>query len=339
VPGLIGFVFGLEHPGFAAPDRLISLLVVPLLFLFVYVVRRRRSRTRLLFTNVPLLARTAAPRTRKWWREAPVVLLALALFAAGLAFARPSLRVKTKATGTTVVLLVDVSGSMEATDIRPARIYAAVDAMRQLIGELPPNDKVGLVSFSDKVEVLDKPTTDHTAVDNSLQLLAPQGGTAIGQAVVAAVRLVVSTLRDSGVVRTPGKFLPGAIVLESDGAQNRGGIMPYEAGRVAGSAGVRIYGVALGTQHGSIVERKGLFARIIPVPPDPGTVALLARESGGEAFDATSATATNTIYRRLGQSVDASVSRKDITGWFDLAAAVFLAAAVLVARARGGALP
>jgi Ca-activated chloride channel family protein len=330
---------GLEHLTFAAPERLISLLVVPVFLLFVYAVRRRRSRTRVLFTNLPLLVDTARARPRRWARGLPVLLLALALLVAGIAFARPSLHIETRTKGTTVVLLVDVSGSMEATDIRPERIYAAIDAMRQLVEELPADDKVGLLSFSDKVEVLDKPTTDHTAVVNSLQLLSPEGGTAIGQAVVEAVRVAVSSLRESGTIRTAGKYLPAAIVLESDGAQNRGGIMPFDAGKLAGQAGVRIYGVALGTAHGRVVERKGLFARTIPVPPDPGTVALLARESGGEAFDATSAAATNTIYRKLGNSVDSHPSTSEITPWFDLAAAVLLASGILLARARGGVLP
>jgi Ca-activated chloride channel family protein len=336
---VIVLAFGLEHPAFASPERLIALLVVPIFVLFVYVVRRRRSRTRLLFPNESLLARTARSRPRRRSRDLPVLLLACALIVAGLAFARPSVRVETRTHGTTVVLLVDVSGSMQATDIRPERIYAAVDAMRQLVNELPADDKVGLVTFSDKVEVLEKPTTDHTQVENSLQLLAPEGGTAIGVAVAEAVRVVVSSLRSSGTVRTPGKYLPAAIVLESDGAQNRGGLMPFAAGKLAGQAGVRIYGVALGTAHGKVIERKGLFARTIPVPPDPGVVALLARESGGEAFDATSAAATNTIYRKLGESVDTSESRSEITAWFDLAAAVLLASSVLLARARGAALP
>ena len=336
---MIAFAVGIEHPTFAAPERLISLLAVPIFLLFVYVVRRRRSRTRLLFTNLPLVSHAAHSRRRSWSRDLPLLLLALAILFAGLAFARPSLRLKTRTKGTTIVLLVDVSGSMQATDIRPERIYAAVTAMRQLVNELPADDKVGLVSFSDKVEVLDEPTTDHAAVVSSLELLAPEGGTAIGQGVLEAVRVAVSSLRASGTIRFPGKYLPAAIVLESDGAQNRGGVMPFEAGKLAGQAGVRIYGVALGTAHGKVVERTGLLARVIAVPPDPGTVALLARESGGQAYDATSATAVDDIYRKLGESVNFHESRSEITGWFELAAAVLLASSVLLSRARGGALP
>ncbi len=228
---------------------------------------------------------------------------------------------------------------MEATDIRPERIYAAVDAMRQLVNELPLDDKVGLVTFSDKVEVLNVPTTDHAAVDGSLELLAPQGGTALGTGVLTAVRVAVQSVQKSGATRARGGYLPAAIVLESDGAQDRGGVTPFQAGRVAGQAGVRIYGVALGTAHGTIVQGKGLLAKVYPVPPDPGTVALLSRESGGQAFDATSAAAADEIYRHLGASASARQSTSDISPWLDLAAAVFLASSVLLGRARGGALP
>jgi Ca-activated chloride channel family protein len=336
---VIGVVVGMGLPTFAAPERLISLLLVPILLLFVYLVRRRRSRTRLLFTNLALLAQTARTRPRRWSRDMPVLLLALALLIAGLSFANPGLRLKTRSKGTTIVLLVDVSGSMEATDIHPQRIYAAVDAMRELVNELPADDKVGLVTFSSKVEVLNVPSTDHGAVLSNLELLAPQGQTALGEGVVTAVRMAVQSVQASGTPRTRAGYLPAAIVLESDGAQDAGGIMPFEAGRIAGQAGVRIYGVALGTSHGVIVNGKGLLAKVYPVPPSPGTVALLARESGGEAFDATNAASVETIYRQLGANVTVRESTSSITPWLDLAAAVLLASSVLLGRARGGALP
>jgi Ca-activated chloride channel family protein len=339
VRGVIAFIVGIELPTFAAPERLISLLLVPILLLFVYFVRRRSSRTRLLFTNLPLLAHTARSRPTRRFRDLPILLLALSILVAGLAFAHPDLRLKKHTRGATIVLLADVSGSMQATDIRPERIYAAVAAMRQLVNELAPDDKVGLISFSDKVEVLDEPTTDHAAVDSNLELLAPQGGTAIGQAVLAAVRVVLRSLHASGTVRVRGQHLPAAIVLESDGSQDRGGVMPFEAGRIAGQAGVRIYGVALGTSHGVVVEGKGLLAQAVRVPSDPGVVGLLARESGGQAFDATSATSLDAIYRKLGASASVQESMSQITPWLELAAAVLLGSSVLLARARGGALP
>lgn len=336
---MTAFIIGIAFPTFAAPERLISLLLVPILLLFVYVVRRRRSRTRLLFTNLPLLAQTARSRPRRWLHNMPILLLALALLVAGLSFAHPDLRLKTQNKGTTIILVADVSGSMVATDIHPERIYAAIDAMRNLINELPANDKVGLITFSDNADVLNLPTTDHAAVLGNLELLTPQGGTNIAQGVLTAVRVAVSSLRASGSLRARGGYQPAAIVLMSDGSQDRGNITPFEAARAAGQAGVRIYAVGIGTPHGVVVEGKGLLAKVFPVPADPDVVGLLARQSGGQAYEATNAAALDTIYRQLGANVSLQESTSEISPWLDLAAAALLASSILLSRARGGALP
>ncbi len=166
------------------------------------------------------------------------------------------------------------------------------------------------------------PTTDRAAISAALDVLSPQAGTALGDGVAAAVKILVSNLAASGVYQNAGEFLPGAIVLESDGAQNRGTVTPFAAASVAKAAGVRIYGVALGTPLGTITQGAGLLKQTIPVPPDPGAVALLAHDSGGQAFAATDATSLNAIYRSLGLSIAHRKRDKDITSWFELAAAV-----------------
>lgn len=237
------------------------------------------------------------------------------------------------------MLLVDVSQSMEASDVLPTRLAAAQTAMRQFVGELPASDKVGLVTFSDKVDVLDVPTTDHAAVDSGIDVLAPQGGTALGNGVAAAVRLLVSTLSAAGVHHTAGTLLPAAIVLESDGAQNRGFFNAFSAGQLARAAGIPIYGVALGKPNGYVNDGTGYFALKIPVPPDPGTVGLLARMTGGAAFAATNAASLDATYRELGLSIGRRPQLTAITSWFEIAAAMLLAAGVGIARVRGAALP
>ena len=179
---------------------------------------------------------------------------------------------------------------------------AAVAAMHDFLDKVPKNDKVGLVTFSDKVQVRSVPTTDRAAVAGTLDTLNPETGTALGDGVEAAVKLAVQTLALDGVRPRPGKYVPAAIVLESDGAQNRGKLTPAEAGGVAKDAGVRVFGVALGTKYGQVTEGSGIL-RTIPVPPDPGTVRLLARLSGGESFSAETAASLNSTYRHLGTSV------------------------------------
>jgi Ca-activated chloride channel family protein len=324
--------------GFGLPAGLLALLGVPLFFVVAALIRRHRSRASVSFTNVAVL-RPVARGSHRWWLRPPILLLALAIGVAALAVARPRLQLSGAQRETTVVLLVDVSGSMKANDIRPARIFAAINAMRDFVARLPPNDKVGLVTFSDEVEVLRAPTVDHAAIDSGLTVLAPEGGTALGEGVTTAVKVIEESLGAAGSRHASGATVPAAIVLESDGAQNRGGITPFAAGKLAAQAGIPIYGVALGTRHGYVTTGTGLLSRSIAVPPAPGTVALLARLTGGKAFDATSADSLNSIYRELRSRVAHHPTLTDVSPWFDLAAAVLLVCGVALARIQGGLLP
>ncbi len=329
----------LDHFGFSSAHYLIGLLAVPLIFVFAVVVRRRQSRYTVSFTNLDMLRRIATNRPIRWRRRVPLILIALALSLAAAALARPHVQVAASDHSAVFVLLADVSDSMQATDVKPGRIYAAIDAMHTFVDELPKSDQVGLVTFSDKVKILAAPTTDHTSVDNALDTVSPEGGTALGVGVQGAVKLVLSTLAAEGKFHTPGQYLPAAIVLESDGAQDRGTVSPVQAAGFARSAGVRIYGVALGTRHGYITQGSGLLREVVHVLPDPSTVQLLAHETGGVAYDAASADSLNTIYRNLGSSIGRHPELTDITSWFDAAAALLLVSGLGAARARGAALP
>lgn len=329
----------LSHFSFAEPQWLLALLVLPVLLAYAFVVRRSRSRFTISFTNLAVLAGVARKRRSSWWRRLPIVLLALALATAIAALAQPRVQLNNADRTATIVLLVDVSQSMEAIDIAPTRLQAAVEAMHDFVGELPAADRVGLMTFSDKVETLNDPTTNHTAVNSSIDTLAPQGGTALGTGIAAAIKLVVTSLAAIGIHHVPGTYLPAAIVLESDGAQNRGTISPFQAGELAKVSGVRIFGVALGKPYGYIIEGSGFNAFRIDVPPDPSTVGFVSRESGGESFTATDTPKLLAIYRHLGHSVGQTPQETDVSSWFDIAAAVLLVAGVAAARARGAALP
>jgi Ca-activated chloride channel family protein len=336
----------LGHFTFSSPHYLIVLVVVPLLFLYAVVVRRRRSRYAVSFTNVDLVARLVAKRPSHWWRRLPILLIALALATSTAALARPRIQLTTSNRTATIILLVDISSSMQAHDVGQqrvgvgeSRLEAAQTAMHDFLGQVPSNDKIGLVSFSDKVQVLSQPTTDHSVIDSGLAVLRPQGGTALGAGVAEAVKIIVSSQAKDGVRHTTGKYVPAAIVLESDGAQNRGTITPLAASELARAAGIRIYGVALGRRNGYVLEGTGFFQLRIPVPPDPGVVGLLARVTGGKAYRATSGPSLDRIYRRLGSTVGSEPQVTEITSWFEAAAAVFLVCGLGAARARGGALP
>ncbi|HVW89916.1 MAG TPA: VWA domain-containing protein [Gaiellaceae bacterium] len=325
---------------FAAPWYLVALVAVPLLLALRSLARRRRARYAVAFTNLAVLARTGAARRRPTWqRLLPVAVLMLGVTVAVFALARPKVELSTKNRTTTVVLLVDVSDSMRALDILPSRLEAAVTAMHAFVNTLPASDKVGLVSFSDKVNVLVAPTADHVAVHRRLDVLAPQGGTALGDGIAGAVKLIVSSLAAAGVHHTPGHRLPAAIVLESDGDQNRGTVSPFKAAQLAKAAGIPIYGVALGQRTGVIHQGQGFFALTIPVPPDPDVVTLLTRTTGGKAYTATSAEKLNAVYRHLGSTVGTTPEPTEITSWFEGAAALLLLAGLALARLRGPVLP
>jgi Ca-activated chloride channel homolog len=329
----------IHHFSFITPHNLFALLVVPLLLLFMALVRRQRSKYMVAFTNLDVLAAVVEQR-RTWWRRGiPILLIVLALSTAAAALARPKVHLVAPDHNATIILLVDVSGSMRATDVSPTRMGAAVDSMRIFLDKLPKSVKVGLVAFSSDTEVLDTPTNDHTAIDSGLDFLSPEAGTALGDGVVGAVHLAVNTLAAAGVHHTPGTYLPAAIVLESDGAQNRGTATVPAAAKFAKAAGVRIYGVALGTTHGKVTYGYGLYQQSIPVPPDPAAVDLLAHSTGGQAFTAQNAQALDVVYRTLGSSIGRHSEVREITSWFAILAAILLVAGVGIARAWGASLP
>jgi Ca-activated chloride channel family protein len=322
---------------FASPLLLVALIVVPLTAAYAVIVYRRRARYPIAFTNMEVLAGVVETR-RTWKRWVPLAVLLLALTTAATAVARPQARMNTSDEHAMVILLVDVSGSMRATDVKPSRLDAAVGAMRTFLDQLPKKYKVGLVAFSSTAEVLQTPTDDHDPIFRGLGYLAPEAGTALGDGIVTATRLAVSSLAAVGVQHDQGKFLPAAIVLESDGAQNRGTISPIKAAQAAKIEGVRVYGVSLGTPKGT-VEYGDLFGTPIPVPPDPVTVAKVSQITGGKSFTAANADQVLTVYKDLGSNIGRKVEVREITSWFAIATAGLLILAVGLSRLWSAPLP
>jgi Ca-activated chloride channel family protein len=218
---------------------------------------------------------------------------------------RPRLPIVTAA-NPTVVLVVDVSGSMRATDIKPTRITAVQRALRSFVAGLPQRSKVGVIAFSSTAQIETEPTLDRKAVGAAIENLTPQAGTALGAGLAAAVTLTVGSLDRDGVRRVPGHYLPAAIVLASDGAQNRGALSPLQAADLAKAAGIRVDGIALGTPQGAVTYGYGLFKQSIPVPPDPKTVELIARVTGGQSYVAEDATRLDSVYG----SLEAEIGRR-----------------------------
>jgi Ca-activated chloride channel homolog len=315
-----------------SPLALLALLAIPAVLGVAALASRRRPRSPVAHTNLAVLKAVILPRPRRR-RLVPTALLLLALVFAATAAAHPRARVPVRVDNATIVLLVDVSGSMSARDVEPTRLDAAVAAMRTFVRKLPKGFKVGLVQFSDNPAVLTAPTTDHERVAQTLDLLSPDSGTAIGAGLESATRLVQRSLHQAGYVRVPGHRLPAAIVLLSDGNQTQGTIQPLPAAQKARAAGIAIDTVALGTAHG--ILGYGPFAR--RVAPDPPLMAAIAKVTGGKTASATNSGQLSAFYRGVRSSFGRATRTEDVASWFAAAAALLLVSAVLLGRRLTGA--
>jgi Ca-activated chloride channel homolog len=313
---------------FDEPLRLLALLVIPALIVLAFLAERRRARYPVAFTNLTVLAGVVQKQHRAWKRIIPLALLLLALVFAAAAVAHPRMKVSQPDQNATIVLLVDVSGSMRATDVEPTRLLAAVDAMSTFLNQLPKQFKVGLVAFSSEPEPLVSPTTNRDVIKQSIDLLEPEAGTAVGDGIATALHMLTSSLKADGYVRTPGKPVPGAIILLSDGAQNRGLLQPVQAAEMAKKAGVRIYPVSLGTPNGEVSYGQGAFATQIPVPPDPATMEQIAQTSGGKSYTAQTDSKVVNIYKTLGSDIARTPKHVQVASWFAAIAAALLVGAV-----------
>ena len=339
---------------FSSPWFLAALLVVPLVLALALWFDRRRARYTVAFTNLDLLAAVATTR-RKPLRWLPLALFLLALAAASTALARPNAKVSVPSDKATIVLLVDVSGSMRAADVKPTRLGAAQKAMSAFADRVPKGVRLGLVSFSSDPDLLVIPTTDRAVLHEGIDLLVPEAGTAIGDGLGMAVQVVKTTL--AGARKAKDGKVPGAIVLLSDGAQTRGTLTPLDGAARARDAGVRVFTVALGTRNGTLGFGGGPFGgyglgggfnggggggnggRRFPVRPDPATLAAIARETDGKTFEAKSASRVESIYKQLGSSIAQRQVDREISSWFVGAAALLLVAALAASRVVGARLP
>src|SRR4051794_10420070 len=179
---------------FATPIALAALVLVPLLLLAYLIVQRRRAKYALRFTNLPMLA-NVVDRAPRWRRHVPPLLVLTALVALIVGVARPQIAVAVQKKEGTVILAIDRSGSMLATDVSPTRMAAARAAATTFVQGLPKSFKVGLVSFSDQADVVLPPTTDHAQAVRALTTLQADNGTAIGDAIVRSLDLGLTNLK------------------------------------------------------------------------------------------------------------------------------------------------
>lgn len=290
---------------FAWPVVLVALAAIPLLGAW-YVRRQRQRRAAVAAFLTPALAASALPHRPGWRRHVPAILLTIALAILILAAARPQRTTAVPVRGAAIMLGTDISSSMTATDISPSRLAAARRAAQRFVAGVPGSVAVGQLEFARRPTVLQSPTTDHALTRGAIAQLRPGGGgTAIGEAIETALRLLAA-------YRQNGKRVPGAIVLLSDGVSNVG-ISPLSVARQAKTAHVPIDTIALGTAHGTIPIRRGSQTVSAPVPVSSQELAQIAALSGGRTFTAADSAHATAIYRHLAVTLGRKRVRQELT--------------------------
>jgi Ca-activated chloride channel family protein len=316
---------------FLAPERLaLLILVAALAGLYVWIQRRRRQAA-VRFTNVALLA-ALAPARPGWRRHLPAAAVALALCALVVSVAEPVHSVRVPKEAATLMVVIDVSASMDATDVAPTRLQAATAAATAFVSDLPSQVRVGLISFSSTTRIIASPTVDHQAVVDGIDRLVLGAGTATGDAIYAALDALAAA--DDTAGKAPTTKGGSAIVLLSDGVPTVG--RPVEgAAQEAARQGVPISTIAFGTADGTVT----IGGRMISVPADPDTMASIAETTHGRFFKAASGKALRAIYKDIGTRVGFETEQRDASGPPLTLAVVALLIAAGMALLWNGRLP
>jgi Ca-activated chloride channel homolog len=294
---------------FEAPLALIGLVLVPLAALGYLLLDRRRAVQAARFASAALFPNVVA-RAPGRWRHVPVAVLLLALTAVLVGVARPHATISVPREEATVVLALDVSRSMTASDVRPTRLGAAQGAARRFLEQVPDSFRAAVVAFADRANVVAPPTDDRRVVQQALAQAEAGEGTALGEAIV----LSLQAARQVPGVGTDAPPPPASILLISDGAQTQGRVTPVEAARRAKAAGVPVYTISLGTANG-VVQRTlpGGYTERVRVPPDPSALKQVASTSGGEFFTATDDENLQRVYDELGSRLGKRKKDAEIT--------------------------
>jgi Ca-activated chloride channel family protein len=303
---------------FLAAPRLWMFAGVGLLIVLYGLLQGRRKAYAVRFTNLALLG-AVAPRRPRWRRHLAAAFFLFAVAGLVLAWARPTKPVKVPRDRATIVMAIDVSLSMQATDVSPTRFEAAKSAASSFVDLLPARFNVGLVAFAGTAQVVVVPTSDHLVVKRAIDNLQLREGTAIGEAIFAALEALKSVPSD------PGQEPPPAhVVLMSDG-ETTTGRPNSRAAATAADADVPISTIAFGTPTGTIVYD----GQRIRVPVNASALKDIADATKGSFFEAASGEQLRNVYSDVGTSIGYVTEQREITVWFVGAAlgCAFLAAA------------
>lgn len=333
---------------FLWPEFLWLLAVLPLLVLLYWWILRRRKRVALRYASLSIV-REAMGRTSGWRRHVPPLLLLLAFGAMLLAAARPVATITLPSTQQTIILAMDVSGSMRATDVLPNRLVASQNAAKAFLKELPRHVKVGIVAFAGSAQVVQPVTLSREDLNAAIDKFQMQRATAIGSAIVVALSELFPGQVDLASVtygrasndpfapqgraidqpqteKKPfepvpaGSYGSAAIILLTDG-QRTTGVDTAEAAKMAADRGVRVYTVGVGTVEGEVIGFEGWSMR---VRLDEESLKAVARDTKGEYFYAGTAENLKQVYESLSTRLTVEKKETEVSGLLALAAAVLV---------------
>jgi len=323
---------------FQWPELLWLLLLVPVLVAGYVALLRHKKRLALRYSSLGLASKAVgAERLRK---HLPPLVFLLALIVLIVAVARPSATLTLPAQYETIVLAMDVSGSMKATDVKPNRIGAAQEAARKFIADQPTSARIGLVSFAATASVVQPPTRDRQELLAAIDRFQLQRGTAIGSGILVALKEIFPDVefdlrasnprgetkpvpldsaegKKAAEKADPGSYTDAAIILVSDG-QATTGPNPIEAARMAAERGVRVFTVGIGTTQGQVLGSEGWSMR---VRLDEDTLKKIADVTHAEYFSADSNTELTKVYESLNARLTLEKRQTEITAFLAAAAA------------------
>jgi Ca-activated chloride channel family protein len=318
---------------FLWPNALWLMLLMPLLVLAYLWLLRRRKKNPLSYASLALV-KQALGQTSRWKRHLPPALMLLAIGVLLFAAARPTAVIKLPSAQETIILAMDVSGSMRAADVQPSRLVAAQEAAKAFVGELPRHVRIGVVSFAGTAAVVQAPTQSREDVVAAIDRFQLQRGTAIGSGIVLSLatlfpdagidlsqitgaRLMPAPLgekQDAPKFKPvePGSYNTGAIILLTDG-QRTTGPDPLDAAKMAAERGVRVYTVGIGTTQGEIIGFEGWSMRVRLDEETLKNIALLTR---AEYFYAGTAADLKKVYEGLSSKLVVEKKETEITALF-----------------------
>lgn len=305
---------------FLSAWRLVFLVLPLALLVFVAVDARRRPTRTVKFSSLELFDDLVVrpPRTKQ---IVPIVLVVLAMCSGVVGAARPAFEEVDRSERAVVVLAIDVSLSMSATDVAPSRIEVAKKSAIRFVDNAPADTLIGVVAFDSVAQQIISATDNRDAIRRVISRLEPGTGTAIGEAIFAALD-TISAAADTG----DAEDAVGTIILLSDGTTTTGR-PDNEAAAAAQARGVKVNTIAFGTPEGTVVTPDG---QTVPVPPDEQALRNIADTARGEAFAATTEEALTKIYDSLGSAIVRKTVLREASGLFALAGVFFLFAAAAV---------